>query len=199
MRVRVFIDFWNFTINWNQRTSNAKCDWQAVPSKLIQEAQRILAGQGLGSLYLDETRIYASYEPGRQEKLRTWLTNFLDKQPGVRVFQAERHWRKKAIHCRGCDKNVSQCPECGADLGRAAEKTIDSLIVTDLLSLAWEEAFDVALLLSSDRDFTPAVEKLQTKNKKVINATWKGHGHELARICWASFELDDIISKLVRS
>jgi hypothetical protein len=30
----------------------------------------------------------------------------------------------------------------------------------------------------------------------VINATWANHGHELARACWASFELDGIVSKL---
>jgi hypothetical protein len=33
----------------------------------------------------------------------------------------------------------------------------------------------------------------------VINATWANHGHELARACWASFELDAIVSKLRQS
>ncbi len=59
-----------------------------------------------------------------------------------------------------------------------------------LLSLAGESAFDAAILVSSDTDYLPAVEWLQARGFKVINATWANHGHELARACWASFELD---------
>lgn len=197
MRLRIFIDFWNFTLNWNDR-SGAKCDWQRIAQVLSQEAQSRLASNGLGSLTLEETRVYASYEPGRNASLKNWLNTFLDKQPGVRVFSVERHWKKKAVHCRSCGSDLADCPKCGAAFGHAAEKAVDSRIVTDLLSLAWEGAYDVALLLSSDRDFVPAVDLLQSKNFKVINGTWKGHGHELAKVCWASFELDDIIAKLTR-
>ena len=197
MRLRLFIDFWNFSLNWNDR-AETNCDWTLLPLALRNEAERILQTAGLGSLALEETRVYASYEPGREAKLKGWLHNFLDKQPGVRVFDVERNWKKHSTHCRSCSADIVTCPLCGADLGRAAEKTIDSRIVTDLLSLAWEGGYDVALLLSSDRDFIPAVEKLQTKNFKVINATWRGHGHELAKICWASFELDALIPKLLR-
>jgi hypothetical protein len=72
----------------------------------------------------------------------------------------------------------------------------DTAIVTGLLSLAGEGAFDAAILVSSDTDYLPAVEWLQSRGFKVINATWANHGHELARACWASFELDAIVSKL---
>jgi|GEM_PF-5530480 len=33
-------------------------------------------------------------------------------------------------------------------------------MVTDLLALAWENAWEVAILLSSDRDFIPAIQML---------------------------------------
>ena len=112
--------------------------------------------------------------PGREVKLKNWLHNFLDKQPGIRVFAVERHWKKHAIHCRFCGANFAICPDCAADLGRSAEKTVDSRIVTDMLSLTLEGGYDIALLLSSDRDFLPAVERLQSKNFKVVNATWRG-------------------------
>jgi uncharacterized LabA/DUF88 family protein len=75
---------------------------------------------------------------------------------------------------------------------------IDSMIVTDLITLAWEDTYDIAILLSSDKDFIPAVESLQRKNIKIINATWKGQGHELAKISWASFAIDDILDRLHR-
>lgn len=198
MKLRLYIDFWNFSLNWNDRSGSSQCDWSRLPLVLTQQAQNLLSHAGLGTISLEETRVYASYEPGREVKLKNWLHNFLDKQPGIRVFAVERHWKKHAIHCRSCGANLANCPDCNADLGRSAEKTVDSRIVADMLSLAWEGGYDVALLLSSDRDFLPAVERLQSKNFKVVNATWRGHGHELAKVCWASFELDSVIQKLKR-
>ena len=52
----------------------------------------------------------------------------------------------------------------------APEKGVDTAIVTDLLSLAGEEAYDVAILVSSDADHIPAVEWIQAHGRKVINA-----------------------------
>ncbi|MBN2496566.1 MAG: NYN domain-containing protein [Deltaproteobacteria bacterium] len=147
---------------------------------------------------MSEASVYASFEPRREEKLRNWLDNFLDRQPGVRVFTAERHWKQHEVHCRSCDRNNTVCQHCGAPLGRAAEKTVDARIVTDMLNLAWEGAYDLALLVSSDKDFIPAVECLQAKNFRVVNAAWKGLGHELAKVCWASFEIDELIPSLLR-
>lgn len=83
-------------------------------------------------------------------------------------------------------------------MGRAAEKTVDARIVTDLMTLAWENSFDVALLVTSDADFIPAVEALQSKNFKVVNATWRGVGHDLATKAWASFEIDPLVETLTR-
>lgn len=196
--LRLFIDYWNFQINWNDRSCGAKCDWKKVPSVLLEEAQKILTAGGLGGFQLHETRIYASYEPGRENNLKNWLDSFLDKQPGFNVIVKERHWRQKSIHCRSCNKEHSDCPTCGAKLGRAVEKMVDSRIVTDMLSLAWDRSYDVALLLTSDADMVPAVESLQRHNLKVINVTWRGNGHELAKTSWASFELDNLIDNLKR-
>lgn len=70
--------------------------------------------------------------------------------------------------------------------------------MTDLLSLAWQDGYDVALLLSSDADFVPAVERIQDKGLKVINAAWRGKGHELKAACWGSFELDTVMASLGR-
>jgi len=199
-RVRLFVDFWNFTLAWNTRAAGAHCDWSKVPLVFRDAAGGALKSAGLGDLDLVETRVYASYEPGLESgrRLRGWLHNFLDRQPGVRVFAAERHWRERAIHCRACDTHTERC-QCGAPFGRAAEKTVDARIVTDMMSLAWEASFDVALLVTSDADFIPAVETLQTKNFRVVNATWKGHGHELATKSWASFEIDPLMPRLRRT
>ena len=201
MDLRIFIDFWNFTLQWNKKSSSQKLDWKKVANELRLAAQNIVSAQGLGTLSLQETRVYASYEPGHSghASLKNWLLNFLDKQAGIRVILAERHWRQRPIHCRACKTEHTRCPNCSSPLGRSTEKGVDSQIVTDMMRLAWDRAYDVALLVSSDADFIPVVDTLQGKSFKVINASWKSYGNELARVSWASFEIDTLISSLART
>ncbi len=51
--------------------------------------------------------------------------------------------------------------------GEMHEKRVDSLIVADMVSLAYENAYDIAILLSGDEDFVPAVEAVQKLGKQV--------------------------------
>ena len=199
MRARVFVDFWNFQLTWNERSGGRRCDWPQLALVFSRKASDVLSGAGLAELSLEETRVYAGYEAGREGNLKGWLHSFLDRQPGIRVFTSERHWQRRPVHCRSCDTEFPECPACKAAFGRAAEKTTDARIVTDLMGLAWENAYDVAILVSADKDFVPTVEYLQAKNYKIINAAWRGIGHELAKVCWASFEIDGLIPQLDRS
>ena len=81
----------------------------------------------------------------------------------------------------------------------APEKGVDTAIVTDLLSLAGEDAYDVAILVSSDADHIPAVEWIQSRGRKVINATWAHHGFDLKKTCWAEIELDPLMPFIKRA
>lgn len=78
------------------------------------------------------------------------------------------------------------------------EKGVDTSIVTDLLSLAWEGSWDIAVLLSSDRDFIPSVTRLQDKGFKIINAHFPPQGMDLARTCWAGLDLRAALPCLAR-
>ncbi len=197
-RTSIFIDFWNFSLQWRNRAYGERIDWTRVPSALLGESERQLQSAGSGDvLHLEETLVYASYdedEAGR--KLKGWLDAFLDKQPRFRVTTRVRRSKARSVYCRACEHSIEKCPHCDELLRWAPEKGVDTSIVTGLLSLAGERAFDAALLVSSDTDYLPAVEWLQSRGFKVINATWANHGHELARACWASFELDSIVPDL---
>jgi len=194
---RIFIDYWNFQLQWNRRSQKG-CDWSKLPNALVASAAAI--APQFGSLRLDDIRVYASVNADRPNdgKLRNWLETFLDRQPGFRVFIRERKSRVQAIRCRACGHETQECPQCHAKFERAAEKGVDAAILTDMFSLAWEQAYDVAILVSSDADMVPAVEKIQDKGLKVINATWNGWGHQLAKTCWASFDIDPLIAQLSR-
>ena len=88
-----------------------------------------------------------------------------------------------------CHKEVAECPHCKGSMAGTVEKGIDTAIVTDMIKLAWADSYDIAVLVSADRDFIPAVEFLGSKGLKVVHAGFPPSGMELARKCWASFDL----------
>lgn len=195
---RIFIDFWNFQINWSDRASGDYIDWTSVPRVLIDEATKKLEAAGITeTLSLEETLVYASYNPATEGKLRGWLEGWLNRQPSFNVKVRERKSKKRKVHCAKCGVDTDTC-ECGAPFMWAPEKGIDTAIVTDLLSLAGEDAYGVAILLSSDADHIPAVEWIQSRGRKVINATWANHGFDLKRTCWAEIELDALMPLMTR-
>lgn len=197
-RTSIFIDFWNFSLQWRDRAGGDRIDWTRVPGALLRESERQLLSAGFEDrLHLEEALVYASYDEDEAgKKLKGWLDAFLDKQPRFRVTTRPRRSKLRTVYCRSCGGVTDRCSHCQEPLRWSPEKGVDTAIVTGLLSLAGEGAFDTAILVSSDTDYLPAVAWLQGRGFKVINATWANHGHELARACWASFELDAIVSQL---
>jgi len=193
---RIFIDYWNFVLQWRKQSEGKDCDWQKLPNALIATAQAT-ATQFTG-MRLDDIRVYASVNPEKDAPLRRWLDTFLDRQPGFRVFVRDRKSRKKPVYCSNCKTETADCPICHHPFEKAIEKGVDSAILTDMFSLAWEKAYDVAILVSGDSDLIPAVEKIQDRGPKIINATWRNYGNELAKACWASFPIDPLVSQLQR-
>lgn len=57
---------------------------------------------------------------------------------------------------------------------------------------------EVAVLVSSDADMIPCVERVQEKGFKVINTVWPGRGHQLAQVCSSSLSILDAASQLIR-
>jgi ferredoxin len=199
VRARVFIDFWNFQLGWNDLTGKIPCDWSRLPAELVKEAGKLVAATGdTTGLVLDETIVHASVEDPREAKLRAWLTSWLAKQPSYDVKIRPRRSRKTRVHCRSCGAYMDSCSTCAMPLASSPEKGVDAALVTDLLSLAWQRAYDVAVLVSGDADYIPAVEYVQSQGLKVVNAAWATKGHELRQQCWASFDLDSLVPQLKR-
>ncbi|WP_222854201.1 NYN domain-containing protein [Fodinicola acaciae] len=198
-RTRIFIDFWNFQLSWNAATTNAKCDWKALSPAIINASASVLSTVGLlDPLDLEETLLYASVDPIGETGLREWLTNTIDRLPSWHVSIRERAPQPRKVYCKSCKHTMSNCPQCAHAYVSKPEKGVDAAIVTDMLSLAWQDAYDIAVLVTSDADFVPAVERIQARGLKVINAGWAGRGHELKGACWGAFDLNTIASSLYR-
>lgn len=200
-RTRIFVDFWNFQINWNERNHNQQVNWKIFPRELVSNSSKLLTEADIiNDFSFEEIRVYASVDKNnpKDKKLKNWFNEFLERQPSYQVYIRERKTKKKIVHCVNCDQDFDKCPNCKEQLKVSVEKGVDAAIITDLFSLYLEDAYDIGILVSSDSDFIPSVKRLQEKGIKIINATWKGHGFDLAKACWASFYLDEIVASITR-
>lgn len=196
MKTRLFIDFWNFQLSIIERVGkNYRADWLKLSPWIIQQAQKLM---GIPLAY-EETRVYISFNPRSIEdrRLKDWALNTLDRFPGIQVFASERKI-KHPPYCPTCHAQVKKCPICNASMVGTIEKGVDTAIVTDLLSLAWESAWELAILVTSDRDFIPAVQTLNRKGFRVINAHFPPDGFDLARQSWGSIDLNRALPHISR-
>ncbi len=185
-RVRVFIDFWNLQLSMRGLAGTEfRFDWKKLPAWLAAEGALVCQAQGS----YEGAHVYMSFNPAseRDAGLPRWA-NWLNRQPGVQVDIKEQR-PKDPPSCPECHQRVPTCPACGASLARMQEKGVDTAIVTDMIRLAWEDAYDIAVLVTSDSDLVPVVEFLDLRGKKVVQAGFPPAGSHLAQSCWASFDL----------
>ncbi|MDP9144197.1 MAG: NYN domain-containing protein [Actinomycetota bacterium] len=75
--------------------------------------------------------------------------------------------------------------------GARKEKGVDTIITTTLLAGAYQDAYDVALLFTSDGDFADAVDAVRAIGKRVFNVFHRSHrSYHLGKACTGSIELD---------
>ena len=185
MRIRIFMDFWNFTLDMQDYDSSYRVDFDKLSEFLTQNA-----ANPIGSGTYEGTIVYASINPQKStdRPLSDFLKNVLDRKVGYHVKVFERK-PAKPVKCPECKNDITVCPHCNKILKRTVEKGVDAAIATDMLQLAWDNTYDSAVLLTADKDFIPMVEFLQTRGKKIIHASFGRGGRDLANSCWKQIDL----------
>jgi uncharacterized LabA/DUF88 family protein len=199
-KLRIFVDFWNFQLALNRvAPDDYRLDWLTLSQWLTERTKDLVLSDPSERLQSDGVHVYISYnsqtEKGRN--LHKWATNVLARFPGFRVVCVERK-AKGPPTCPSCHRHIEECPHCGGKIIRTIEKGIDTAIVTDIITLAFEDAWDAAVLVSSDRDFIPAVNYLAQKGHKVVHAGFPPSGMDLASACWASIDIRTGLSDISR-
>lgn len=83
--------------------------------------------------------------------------------------------------------------------GKYTVKGDDIQIAVDMIRLAYENAYDTAILVSGDGDFVPAIKTVQKLGKKVGNAFFRKTSSDfLKRVCDSSVLLDEIIAEIFK-
>jgi uncharacterized LabA/DUF88 family protein len=194
-RIRIFVDFWNLQLTLNEREEKAtgvagahfQLDWLKFMGCLCDKAQELLKTPKVAC---EEMTVYASYDSrtpsGR--KFNQWATNWLDRQTGIEVKCFERK-PKHPPRCPECHGTIETCPLCSKKMAGTTEKGVDTAIVTDMIRLAWEKAYDIGVIVSSDGDMVPAVKFLRLRGVRFIHAGFPPLGIDLARSCWGGVDL----------
>ena len=80
-----------------------------------------------------------------------------------------------------------------------AVKGDDIHIATDMVSFAYENTYDTAILVSGDGDFVPTIKRVQKLGKKVDNAYFRiSRSNYLKNVCDSSICLDDYIMECLK-
>jgi uncharacterized LabA/DUF88 family protein len=198
--VRVFVDFWNFHLAMNRWRPRFRFDWSRLGASFAHEVEMLRSASGSpGRIHYGGLHLYISYNPGapQDEGLRRWARNVLNRFEGIHVVLKARR-PKELPNCPGCHAPIAVCPRCSASMQRTTEKGMDTAIVTDMVRLAWEGCWDVAVLVSADGDFVPAVEHLQRKGHMVVHAGFAPHRSALARACRTSFDMAGVLRSIER-
>ena len=192
-RLKVFVDFWNFQLSIKALVQGFQIDWNRIGTVVASESSGIVDPSA--SHTYQGMNVYGSYDPsgGKDLPLRRWAANTLDRFPGVQVTMIPRQRKRTGPVCPSCHDAISSCPTCQADMRGTEEKGVDTRIATDMIKLAWVENYDVAVLLSSDRDFVPVVEFLETRGIKTIHGAFPPMGAELTRSCWGHISIPKIM------
>ena len=188
-RVRVFVDFWNYTLLMKDVDGSHRTDWSKIGPVLAQAAAVIVGSEGVSEY--QGLNFYGSYnpstEPGRN--LHGWAKNVVGTFPGVSVSMVPRKKKKSPPVCPACHVSVGTCKECGSDMRGTEEKGVDVRMATDMISLAWVKNYEIAVLVSSDGDFVPVAEFLETKGIKVIHGAFPPKGAQLSTKCWGKIDV----------
>jgi uncharacterized LabA/DUF88 family protein len=195
VRVHVFIDFWNFSLSLRSVDGGFMINWSPIGPLLAKEAARLV--DPIAQASFEGLHVYGSYDPGKANdlKLKKWFTNTLDKMPGTHAVLLERQRRKGYPRCPACRAETTKCHACDADMRGTEEKGVDTRIVTDMIALAWSSAYDLAVIVSSDRDFVPVAEFLQARGIKVIHGAFPPSGSHLTQKCWGSIRIPDLMDR----
>ena len=200
MKVKIFVDFWNFQLSWNEyhkrlgNHSTVPIPWEKRFSEVL--ISKIKSGK---NAQYAGTHVYASINPksDKDRRLNSFL-QVMDLFSGYKVIVKERKPAKQ-IKCsnEGCRKKIIQCPHCNKELIRTVEKGVDTSIAIELFHYALDNVYDTAILISGDADFVPAIEYIQRRGNHIIHAGFKDQAFEVKKACWDHIDFEDIMPELL--
>lgn len=168
LRTMVFIDYQNFNINLQTHyyKSKKKMDFKSINyHALAKEINKILHFES----QVVKTYLFA-YKPNEQlmrldkyKRYYKWLTN-MKKTPYFEIIEGRQEIRT----INGVKFDVNN-----QNTYTTEEKETDINLATHMLAKGFQNAYDIAVLVSGDTDYIKVVETLHNIGKTVVIAHFK--------------------------
>ena len=201
-RTKLFFDFWNFQLDWNRLVGKdadgnpIKIPWSIALYRVLVAAVSRKSGEN--ATYAG-THVYASVDPDGDAGLRRFL-HAMNSFPGYTAFVKERKALRRGIRCAKCGQNIDACPECKNRLRTTTEKGVDTTLAIQMIQLAFDDVYDIAVLGSTDADLSPAVRFIYERTGKPVYHLWfPKTGHDLRNACYDHFPMTSLIAELTSS
>ena len=187
-RVMIFIDGGNFSGSCREFDAALEVDFEKLAIVLMRAAN--------GDSY-QGTYYYFSLPPNELVKTSDDKLH-LHKQHGF--LEAMEYKTGYTVNKFIRRVRTAQCEHCKAETIFSVEKGVDSSIVADMMSLGWEDTYDIAVLVSNDSDLKPAIEYLKRFGKKIIHASFASlkKGTDLRKACFSAINLEDNLKEIRR-
>ncbi len=137
---------------------------------------------------------FAQFLAGKEKVVSIYYYNaLLDKEHNPKKYESQKEFFEKLKHipnfhlvlCKLLKRNIT-----GTDKFYYIIKEDDIHMAVDMVENACDNNFDMAVLVSGDGDFVPAVRSVKNKNKIVKNIYFKNSSsRNLKNFCDESLEL----------
>lgn len=145
--------------------------------------QAVDATQLAGAHYY--TGAPGAHEEPERRQLLSELLDSMECEPGYFVHRFNRA------------ATTTPCDHCGQNNTTVEEKMLHTSLVTDVVMLAVQDAYDVAVLFTNDVNVIPGVQAIQTLGKRawVVSCDAQGVSRSLARAAWSTLQLEEGLAK----
>lgn len=178
MRVALFFDGKNHMKDLSRSQSERWLDHGALADWAVKH---VGGSQLFGAFYY--TGVPSGQEADGSRHALADLLEELERKPG---FFVKRYNRRAS----GRD-----CPHCNNVISYTEEKMVDTSLVADMIMLAAQDAYDIAVVFSGDLDVAPGLKAIQALGKRGWIATFGSSGlaRTLTRTAWGSVNLVDYL------
>jgi nijmegen breakage syndrome protein 1 len=130
------------------------------------------------------------YYDSVEEPLDSKKQGFFDFLRGLSITVVTKKLRFKSIICKHCNEK---------DVNVPYQKGVDVALVTEVMSLANEQAYEIAIIISGDNDFVDAINYIKSKGKKVWVASFVNClGEDTMRVADRCIQLDKMFTTITK-
>ena len=197
--MRVFVDYRDFQRGADDVAGGTfEPDWARLVWWLGIEAVCLASAVPASAVRFEGAAVYVAVTRGAADgALRSWAATDLAGIPGVSAVLTEVEGGTASL-CDSCGTCDGTSGRCGSGASVSAEEAVSAAVRADLLRLSREDAFDWAVVASSDRRLAAVARLLVGRGHRLVHAGFPPRGRELAAACSASLDLRQHLRGLER-